>query len=248
MSRNVAGLIHRVSIGYKMMVDDDDERFFLAQRQLKDSSMVYFLSIINIARDTDEGVYSVIRRQDSLAEIKRGSVTVLFKYFPTDIYPRPICYPSDYDHFTLQLTFITSMDDDGAIYVCRITSVTFPDELCHCHVGPFKMLPDPKTTLTPSSANTSNTNNKVTPGEITVVPKDGKGSNGPDANGPHYITSECSEVCDEHILYWIIATIITGNLAIVFCIVGIIILVRYRRRLKEEHKKERWNQMVWRWR
>ena len=91
MSRNVAGLIDKVSIGYKMMVDDDDERFFLAQRQLKDSSMVYFLSII-IARDTDEGVYSVIRRHDSLTEIKRGSVTVLFKYFPTDIYPRPICY------------------------------------------------------------------------------------------------------------------------------------------------------------
>ena len=166
--------------------------------------------------------------------------------------------PSDYDHFTLQLTFITSMDDDGAIYVCRITSVTFPDELCHCHVGPFKMLPDPKTTLTPSSANTSNTNNKVTPGEITVVRKDGKGSNGPDANGPHYITSECSEVCDEHILYWIIATIITSNLAIVFCIVGIIILVRYRRRLKEEHKKRggpRWsggggnndNKLLWLW-
>ena len=281
MSRNVTGLNDRVSLDTKMMVDDDDERFFLAQRRLQDNSMVYFLSIIEITRDTDEGVYHcIIREKDSLAEIKRESVTVSFKYFPTDIYP--ICYPSDYDsgeitmtagqkmtinctselgnpdieivwlknddplestkstengHSTLQLTFTTSMDDDGAIYVCRITSVAFPDELRNCHVGPFKILPDPNDAKKPPSADTGNTNNKVehTPREITVAPKVGKSSN--NKNGPTYITTECSEVCDENILYWIIATIIAGTLAIVFCIVGIIIFVRYRRRRKEEHKK-----------
>lgn len=277
LARNVTGVDDRISFDNTMM-EETDERFFLASRRLQ--NQVYFLSIIDITRE-DEGVYHcVVREKSSLRELQRKSVTVLFKYFPADIYPK--CSPESEmsggltvyagrsiqlnctselanPHVTIEwtradqvindnierheengnvvltLTLRPTMDEDNAIYVCQITSNAFPETSSTCHVGPLKVIRDPSAPVTrpPPKDNTVPLNRVIPHPGTTASPNDVK-----HGGGPTYITTECSEVCDENILYWIIATIIAGTLAVVFCIIGIVIFVRYRRRRKEETKKK----------
>ncbi len=289
ITRNMSGSSERLAMDDTIL--NQDERFFLAYRRLQDNAVVFFLSIIDITRE-DEGIYNcILRDKDTLLEIVRDSVTVLFKYFPADIYP--ICSPSETDlpdglamiagqqmslncsselgnpevtmEWTkddrviessaegrtesglsfVELTFTTAMDDDQAIYICKIKSIAFPENQRSCHVGPFKITPDPSAPVTkkpqpvppnkipnrPPHLPEDKTRTTMSPGETRHSKSGGDG-------GPTYITADCSDVCEENILYWVIATIIAGTLAIVFCIIGIIIFVRYRRRRKEENKKK----------
>ena len=70
------------------MVEDD--RIFMAERRLADSSVVYFLSVIDITR-ADEGLYfcKVISNvNDTLKEVASAAVNVEMQYYPDD---NPVC-------------------------------------------------------------------------------------------------------------------------------------------------------------
>ncbi len=77
-------------ISYKNLILADDERIFLAIRHIGDGSVIYFLTITNVARD-DEGEYTCKVLQD-LNPIATDSSHVQVDYYPTDIYPA--CHPN----------------------------------------------------------------------------------------------------------------------------------------------------------
>ena len=75
----------------KHLVGGVDERAFLAVRQLRDGSSVYFLSIIDVQQE-DEGVFSckiLNRRHDKVAA--ESSVVIKTMFFPSE--SSPACYP-----------------------------------------------------------------------------------------------------------------------------------------------------------
>ncbi len=66
-----------------------DQRFFLAHRRLNTGSVVYFLSIIDVTRSKDEGVYTCQLRSKSLEPLGiDGSVTVKVQFFPSEPWPQ----------------------------------------------------------------------------------------------------------------------------------------------------------------
>ena len=88
-NRTHGGSVERLSLDN--VIHKVDDNVFIAERQLQDGSVVYFLSIVGATR-SDEGEYfckvsSVFGRSETLS-----SVGITFTYFPADT--DPICNPS----------------------------------------------------------------------------------------------------------------------------------------------------------
>ena len=67
--------------------DDNDERVFLATRQLSDTSVVYFMSITDVVKE-DAGTYECkVVDSSSFEIISADKVSVDVNYFPTDSNP-----------------------------------------------------------------------------------------------------------------------------------------------------------------
>ena len=93
ISRQTANQKERLSYN-KGILDDVDERVFLALRLLEDGSSVYFLTITNVMI-SDEGRYSCKVMQssdDADIVVARGSADILVQHFPEETYP--ICSSS----------------------------------------------------------------------------------------------------------------------------------------------------------
>ena len=84
----------RLSLNDNVVDPDEEQRLFLAVRQLDGGSFVYFLSII-AATVSDAGKYSCTIMDTASDEIptlvSSDSVNINVQYFPADIYP--ICNP-----------------------------------------------------------------------------------------------------------------------------------------------------------
>ena len=122
----------------------------------------------------------------------------------------------DIVYSTLKL-YPTLADHETSIYQCEVRSNVFRGEnnVNRCHIGPFKVIFNP-TTPPPTRLTT-------TPSPVLTTPYR--------PTSPPVMPEECKEFCrleqEPTIFYWTIATVIAGILAIVFLIMGIIILIKY---------------------
>lgn len=123
---------------------------------------------------------------------------------------------SDTAYSTLEL-HPTLADNDNSIYQCEVRSNVFRgnDYVHRCHIGPFEVVYNP-TTPPPTRITTTPSPVLTTPYRPPITP---------------VLPEECKEFCrleqEPTIFYWTIATVIAGILAIVFLIMGIIILIKY---------------------
>ena len=244
----------------KHLVGGIDERAFLAVRQLRDGSSVYFLSIIDVQQD-DEGTFTckiMNRRHDKV--VAESSVVIKTMFFPSE--SSPTCYPqgqlavNEGSVNTLncssekgnppvdiewvqtrsdnQLTFTKpktigstryslltlrpTMQDRDSMYTCRITSKHFPEEVRLCHVGPLVVHPS---------------SDPIPIRDYMIT------------NKPEVVTSRvryeldmpidrqsCAEYCKRSSLqslhFWVVCTGVAAVFAIVFFVIGIVLLIKYR--------------------
>lgn len=88
------GITQRLSVD-KEVLTSTSERVFLAVRQMKDGSVIYFLSIMQVSRQ-DEGKYSckiVTKSEAASTLVDMASDVLRVQYFPAE--PDPLCTPSD---------------------------------------------------------------------------------------------------------------------------------------------------------
>ena len=115
-----------------------------------------------------------------------------------------------------ELTLRPTMKDNAGIYQCEVRSSVFREEhqINRCHIGPITVTENP-TTPPPTVQTTS-----PAPVLTTIYRP-------PDPE----LTEECREFCrleqEPTIFYWTIATVVAGILAVVFLVMGIIILIKY---------------------
>ena len=123
------------------------------------------------------------------------------------------------------LTLTIQNDDDGAVFLCQMTSTQFPEEIRTCHVGPLKVIKNPNMP-TDTLTDSSNTNAK---NELTTVGLDtNKDTSGGDIIR-HFTPSQCEDICpaSSRVMYWMVATVIAAALSIIFFIAAIALLVKY---------------------
>ena len=264
---SMSGSIVTVFSYNKGLLSGMDERVFLAVRQLRDGSTVYFLSIIDV-RQEDEGLF-VCKVMDMTDDrvIAKGAADIKTMFFPSDSSPR--CDPSgsittsagrylqlncssekahppvkiewtragtDQDlSFTQEttgstvysvLTLKPTYKDRDAMYLCTISSIHFPDQTRSCHVGPLMVVAQAQgnpiaryyVTKSPSVPEVEAVTSRVRY-ELGVVvhPSDNQ---------------RCEEICRrsslQSIQFWVICTATAALFAIVFFIIGVIILIKYR--------------------
>ena len=245
----------------------EDDRVFLAVRQLPGNTFVYFLSIIDITKE-DAAEYTCRIMSSDLASVAvENSVNINVNYIPDETNPhcsnslnsdniivnegdmisftcssergnptislhwtrnnKELKSNSEDSSLTVQsvLEFKATRFDDGSIFVCLLRSKAFPGHESTCHVGPIKVLFDSE-------------------GE-SVIDIDGPILE--DADDLHEVTTavstrrpivvaaekvHCEDVCSLSsgpAFYWIVATITAGCLAVLFLIIGIVLLLRYCR-------------------
>ena len=82
----INGDIERLSVD-KDILPSVDERMFLSVKQMKDGSVIYFLSMADVSRH-DEGQYSCgINNKATNRQVIKRSVHLNVMYFPQDSYP-----------------------------------------------------------------------------------------------------------------------------------------------------------------
>ena len=119
------------------------------------------------------------------------------------------------------LRYRPSLKDEGVIFQCKITSPAFPQSVQTCHIGPLRVQRNPNSVVTDAVA-------IVTPrNDIATLP------NGMLSPNDHttWSASECRKHCSSStsILYWIITTVVAGIIALIFFIMGLVLLIRYHR-------------------
>ena len=256
----------------KISVDEtvlaEDERYFLAKRQLDGASFVYFMSVMDVTRE-DGGDYTCKVYNTTAGEMSLlGSETVNFGiiYFPTET--DPVCTSSsseslefdagavvtltctsekanpvvqlqwsrtgedkvydieqeeegDYVYSKLKLTL--QRRHNNAMFWCKVSSKSFPEEISTCHIGPFIVHSDPHeiTTDIPEIDLIP----KVTNGLIKH-PNDGQDTSVSTEKKPKDCRTFCSST-SSLVFQWIVATIVAAGLALMFFIIGIVLLIKY---------------------
>ena len=130
------------------------------------------------------------------------------------------------------LTFIPTLDHQNVVFTCEVSSRVFPGYKQTCHVGPFQVYPNPNIAREPVTKEQPPfviSNGVVTKNDDNTKPKPGGNSNRP---GGSDLPKDCRNLCTPYnypVMYWIIGTIAACVSAIVFLIIGISLVVRYRR-------------------
>ena len=247
-----------LSINDKLLVDDD-ERLFLAVRQLADGTFVYLLSVM-YARSSDGGLYQckIINPYEN-TKIAEDSVDISFVYFPNT--ENPVC-DGDTELLEGTRTTFTCSSDAGnpvvnleweksggslsrnmrtekdtsngktsmdlfviatkelhnAVFTCKLTSSAFPSKLSTCHIGPLTITPRSPSMTIPVDLDihTESTQRTDQPGEGNSVSSEN-------------IIDKCKDQCDLGTsgFFWIITTVISGVFAVVFCIIVVVLFVKY---------------------
>ena len=127
------------------------------------------------------------------------------------------------------LRFIPRLSDNSAVFLCRITSPAFPDVKRECHVGPVTVTPNPNGPPSRKPANIV-VDNDVRAGTEQRFPDIGDQSIDPkESTRP---SANCLDTCSAFsspVVYWVMATIVAGLIALTFLITGIILYIRYTR-------------------
>ena len=112
-----------------------------------------------------------------------------------------------------------------ALLVCKLTSPAFPNYEESCHIGPIQIISadnqQPNPPMLPNLATSSNNQDsfKSTPETAVTIAIYSDGS-----------TEQCSEVCpatlQSPVMYWIVATVFIGLLALIFLLITIMLAAR----------------------
>lgn len=108
-----------------------------------------------------------------------------------------------------------------ALFVCKITSKTFPLKTQTCHVGPIIVLHRTGDTTIPPIGQFDQDLSDL-PYDMPAIETIGP-VRGPDS-------ASCTEICaqeDSYTFYWVVATIVTCLIALVFLIIAIVMFIRY---------------------
>ena len=246
----------------------EDDRVFLAVRQLPGNTFVYFLSIIDIKKEDAAEYICRVMGSDLASIAVKDSVNINVNYIPDETNPHcsnslnsdsiivkegeMISFtcssergnPAISLHWTrnnkelksdtedLSLTVQSVLEfkarrfDDGSIFVCRLRSKAFPGHESTCHVGPIQVIFDSEVENVididdPVLEVTDDVLHDVTTAVST--------------KRPIVVAAEkvqCQDICSLSsgpAFYWVVATITAGCLAVLFLIIGIVLLLRYCR-------------------
>ena len=256
MFRTLEGYTEMLTVNEDVIPSIED-RVFLAFRNMADGTISYFLSITGVVR-SDEGSYEckVLR---GIKEIVGGVVNITVNYFaveqnpvctsespnsikhgssiklnctsPSGSPPVQIQWTQTRDGLILKsnqttvneltyaesvITLTDSDRDNNAVFLCTVTSPAFPGIQKTCIVGPFTVSSNDKDKRHGKNPAVGNTN-----------------SNGQAANvGKTVSNTQCKDLCSfftAPVFQWMLASAITGILALFFCFVGIILFFKYNR-------------------
>ena len=126
------------------------------------------------------------------------------------------------------VSFQPTFSDNGAMFVCKVTSCAFPDRMHTCHIGPLEVLYNPHTEV---DDNCTEKQYSTYPVQPVNTNQDSDSSNTLDNNN---VTEQlkCSEICKRStsaVLYWIIGTFLAGFIALTSCIFAITVALRLHR-------------------
>ena len=261
IARSKSGITEKISLSNGQLLDDVDERFFLAKRRKNDGSIIYFLSIVNAQLD-DDALYSckVYGLQETFEEIAQESQHIEVQYFPHSRYPLCASTPDEpidvYEGKPIALTCRSEFgnpmiqirwrragntelmkglesarsgilysvirkqvaeSDNGAIFVCELTSPAFYSKTEVCQIGPITVIPVPKVS-TPSI--------ETTPMIVPDPYHGGTTMATPFIHVPDVLDNHCLDRCDEQqalLFYWTIAAVISFVLCLVFLIMSVVL-------------------------
>ncbi|XP_072022863.1 uncharacterized protein [Amphiura filiformis] len=259
--------------GEPLIVSNTGGTVFVAVRQMhSDGSVVYFLSILDAAKE-DAGEYSckINSVGNSEGVLPSDSVYINIAYFPSE--PSPVCEHGEletlsagdemtllctsenaYPEVSIQWTRSGSSEslisekisrdgrtgallkrrvtehDSGKIFLCQVTSRSFPSRTESCHVGPITVRPNGNAPA--AAADTPNVKPKYgstkSPSGLDVLTKhfDNKGQ-----DSANFDKQKCWKTCSESssVMYWILATAAASILALTFMILGIVMICKYYR-------------------
>ena len=126
------------------------------------------------------------------------------------------------------LRYEPTVQDNGAVFLCEITSRAFPSEIRTCHVGPLVVTKNGRVVKEPHPRPTS-TNVVSVKNRVPNSPPGGV----PTVKHPSTFGDGCHEACspfDGPILYWVIATLFAGMIALTLLIVIIFFAIKLHRR------------------
>ncbi|XP_072047502.1 uncharacterized protein [Amphiura filiformis] len=115
--------------------------------------------------------------------------------------------------------------DNKAVYLCGITSQSYPTRKQTCHVGPLVVLGVKDDDIAPPTWPKSTEKDIFKPVRPIHNPE-------PKPNDPIDLSTECSDICvasESSLFFWVIATCVAGILAFVFLIVGIFLFIKFSR-------------------
>ena len=239
---------HSKTLTVDEAVLSNDERVFLAVRTMHDGSRSYFLSVTGVTLK-DEGNYEckLFRRDAKIAE---GVVPTKVNYFPDG---NPICSsntPSQINAGALirlncsseigspevqikwtrtrgntqnlkytqktgagvtyaELETTLGAGDKSEIFVCEVSSPAIPGEVKTCIIGPITVI------------NNKNDNTQVYP---TISNHNSVHERPP--------SIQCNDMCSSFsspVFQWVIASVIAGVMAVFFCILGVILYIKYNK-------------------
>ena len=136
---------------------------------------------------------------------------------------------------TSTVNFRVSMSDSNALFLCKAESYEFPGMTKKCHIGPIIVRRNSliSTSKMPRHNPSDGLKEDVTSSVSTDQEKD-----------PITKIRDCSHQCSSisattETLFWIICTVTTGIIAMLFCIVTFSILIKMKHLKRHQHMQNR---------
>ena len=264
------GLVEILSVNEDILSAVDD-KVYLAVRHLPDGSAVYFLSIVQLGKLSDEGQYyckvekpaTAVHEADEIVAV--DSVIIQVLNFPAKISSPKCVTQSPMMKVTSGDTVLMNCSteistpvvtiewsragsseeamigetkqevraehrvtfsvlrvsvrpqDDGAVFICQISSRTFPGRIQTCHLGPFTVLANPdQEPLWPYTTTVNSPSTEVSPSSNV------------------YTKSICQKTCSSSSIFspnnnyfWIMIFSATGFLALSLLTMSVLLSTSY---------------------
>ena len=122
----------------------------------------------------------------------------------------------------------TRLQDSGSVFLCTISSAIFPGEIRTCHLGPVNVIPNDgsKTEQGNVMGNARGTYPTVSTYSVTKYTRE---------LSSEKMREKCQKTCSSissSSFFWIVATAVSAILAVLFGIIGVVLLIRYHRKTK----------------
>ena len=126
------------------------------------------------------------------------------------------------------VTLKTRLQDSGSVFLCTISSAMFPGETRTCHMGPVNVVTSDgsKTELGNVMGNARGTYPTVSTSSVTKYTRD---------SSIEKMREKCQKTCSSissSSFFWIVSTAVSAILAVLFGIIGVVLIIRYHRKTK----------------